>query len=168
LITTPGCLAVVLGLLGGVALAFAGPAAAATTTLTFQEPEKGSTFTYVDVAPTTPKKHGFPTAISPGDQIVITNSLTEGGKTIGKLRARCTATAAVGKITDAAFAQAHFICEGVFTLPGGSLYASASIVKSGTEGVVTGGTGSYAGARGTVLSKEGKGTTDTTITLLAG
>jgi hypothetical protein len=41
-------------------------------------------------------------------------------------------------------------------------------VKSGTEGVVTGGTGSYAGARGTVLSKEGKGTTDTTITLLAG
>lgn len=148
-------------------LALAGSAAAAgTTTLSFQEPEKGSTFTYVDVAPTTPHRHGFPTAISPGDQIVVTNPLTEGGKTIGKLRARCTATAAVGKITNAAFAQAHFICEGVFTLPGGTLYADASIMKTGTEGAITGGTGKYAGARGTIVSKEGKGTTATTITLL--
>jgi hypothetical protein len=37
------------------------------------------------------------------------------------------------------FVQAHFVCQGVFTLPGGSLYANASIVKEATEGVATGG-----------------------------
>ncbi|MBS1887919.1 MAG: hypothetical protein JSU06_12100 [Actinobacteria bacterium] len=140
--------------------------AATTTTITFKELKKGSTFAYVDLPPVAPKKHGFPTSISPGDEIVITNPLSEGGKTIGKLRASCTATVAVAKTTNAAFPQAHFICEGVFTLPGGSLYASASILKSGTEGVVTGGTGKYVGARGTIFSKEVKGGTDTTITLL--
>jgi hypothetical protein len=164
---TRGLLLAGVGLLAAALVCTAVASAATTTTITFKEPEKGSTFTYVDVAPTAPKKHGFPTSISPGDQIILTNPLTEGGKTIGKLRARCTATAAVGKTTNAAFPQAHFICEGVFTLPGGSLYASASIVKVGTEGVVTGGTGKYVGARGTILSTETKGGTDTTITLLA-
>lgn len=163
---TRGLLLCGVGLLAAALVCAAVASAATTTTISFKEPEKGSTFTYVDVAPTAPKKHGFPTSISPGDQLVLTNPLTEGGKTIGKLRARCTATAAVGKTTGAAFVQAHFICEGVFTLPGGSLYANASIVKSGTEGVVTGGTGKYAGARGTIFSKEVKGGTDTTVTLL--
>jgi hypothetical protein len=156
-----------LALVGLTCLFAAAPAAAAgTTTLTFKEPEKGSTFTYVDVAPTAPKKHGFPTSISPGDQIILTNPLTEGAKTIGKLRARCTATAAAKTANQNAFVQAHFICEGVFTLPGGTLYGNASIVKKGTEGVVTGGTGKYVGAAGTILSKEVKGGSDTTITLL--
>lgn len=151
-----------------VVVAMVGSAGAAQgqTTLTFKEPEKGSTFTYVDVAPQAPKKHGFPTAISPGDQIVITNPLTEGGKTIGKLRARCTATAAVKTSNPEAFVGAHFICEGVFSLGGSAIFGNARIVKGGTEGVVTGGTGKYAGARGTILSKEGKGGTATTITLL--
>jgi hypothetical protein len=157
----------VLALVGLTALLVAGPASAAgTTTITFNEPEKGSTFTYVDVAPTAPKKHGFPTAISPGDQLILTNPLTEGTKTIGKLRARCTATAAVKTIDSAAFLDAHFICEGVFTFPGGTLFANASIVKAGTEGAITGGTGKYAGASGTILSKEVKGGSTTTITLL--
>jgi hypothetical protein len=144
----------------------ASAAGTATTTLTFNEPEKGSTFTYVDVAPTAPKKHGFPTAISPGDQLILTNPLTEGGKTIGKLRAKCTATAAVKTTGQNSSLQAHFICEGVFTLPGGTLYGNASIVKGGTEGAITGGTGRYAGASGTILSKEMKGGSTTTITLL--
>jgi Dirigent-like protein len=161
--------ALVLALLGVTCLLTAGPASAAgtvTATLTFKEPEKGSTFTYVDVAPTAPKKHGFPTAISPGDQLVLTNPLTEGSKTIGKLRAKCTATSAAKTTSNTAFLQAHFICEGVFTLPGGTLYANASIVKGGTEGAITGGTGKYAGASGTILSKEVKGGSTTTITLL--
>jgi hypothetical protein len=159
----------VLALVGLTCLLTAGPASAAgtgTTTLTFNEPEKGSTFTYVDVAPTAPKKHGFPTAISPGDQLILTNPLTEGSKTIGKLRARCTATAAAKTTSNTAFLQAHFICEGVFTLPGGTLFANASIVKTGTEGAITGGTGKYGGASGTILSKEVKGGSDTTITLV--
>jgi hypothetical protein len=162
-------LALVFALVGLTALLVAGPASAAatgTTTIKFSEPEKGSTFTYVDVAPTAPKKHGFPTAISPGDQLILTNPLTEGTKTIGKLRARCTATAPAKTTSNTAFLQAHFICEGVFTLPGGTLYANASIVKTGTEGVITGGTGKYVGAAGTILSKEVKGGSNTTITLL--
>src|SRR5690242_14791066 len=56
-----GRLAAVVGLLGCLtALAFSATAAAATTTLTFTEPEKGSTFTFVDNAPMSQKKHGFP------------------------------------------------------------------------------------------------------------
>jgi hypothetical protein len=159
----------VLALVGLTCLLAGGPASAAaagTTTLTFSEPEKGSTFTYVDVAPTAPKKHGFPTAISPGDQLILTNPLTEGTKTIGKLRARCTATAPAKTTSNTAFTDAHFICEGVFTLPGGTLYGNAGIVKGGTEGAITGGTGRYAGAAGTILSKEVKGGSATTITLL--
>jgi hypothetical protein len=54
----------------------------------------------------------------------------------------------------------------VYTLPGGSLYANASILRSGTEGVVIGGTGKFAGARGTFVSKDAEGSTDTTITLI--
>lgn len=170
--TLTGCtralLLIVVGPLSAVFVCSALASAATpttATTLTFKEPEKDSTFTYVDVAPTAPKVHGVPISVSPGDQLILTNRLTEGGRTIGKLRARCTATEAIAKITDAAFAQAHFICEGMYTLPGGSLYANASIVKSGTKGVVTGGTGKYAGARGTFVSKDAKGGTDTTVNL---
>ncbi|HEY2056334.1 MAG TPA: hypothetical protein VGH14_20585 [Solirubrobacterales bacterium] len=60
---------------------------------------------------------------------------------------------------------AHFICEGVFSFAGGTLHGSANIVQGGTEGAVTGGTGRYAGASGTILSKEVKGGSTTTITL---
>ena len=85
--------------------AFLAPPASANTTLTFEEPEKGSTFKFVDVAPQAPKKHGFPTAISPGIRSWSPTRSTQGGKTTGKLRAMCTATAnAKGKN---AFANAH-------------------------------------------------------------
>jgi hypothetical protein len=110
--------------------------------------------------------HGLPKSIAPGDQLILTNRVTEGGKTIGNLRARCTATEPVATVSNSAFAQAHFICEGMYTLPGGSLYANASIGKSGARGVVTGGTGKFAGARGTFVSRDAKGGTDTTVTLL--
>ena len=139
--------------------------AAGTTTLTFKETEKGSTFTFVDNAPTSKKVHGFPARISPGDEIIITNPLTEGGKTIGKLRAMCTATASAKTNNPEPFVAAHFICEGVFYFGGSSLYGNGSIVKGGTEGVETGGTGRYAGASGTFVSKEGKGGATTTVTL---
>jgi len=147
-------------------LVFAGTASAATTTLTFQEPEKGSTFRYIDNPPHAATKHGFPTSISAGDEIVITNPLKQGSKTIGKLRARCTSTANVKKINDNAFVNAHFICEGVFTFGNSMLFGNAAIIKGGTEGVITGGTGKYAGARGTFVSKESKGSSTTTISFI--
>lgn len=144
--------------------AFLAPLASANITLTFKQPEKGSTVKFVDVAPQASKKHGFAIAISPGDQIVATDPLTQGGKTIGKLRARCTATANAKNKN--VVANAHFICEGVFYFGKNALYANASFVKGGVEGVITGGTGKYAGASGTFLSKEEKGGTATTITLI--
>jgi hypothetical protein len=166
-IATHRLVVLAVGLLTCSALgAFLAPIAAAESTLTFTEPEKGSTFHYVDVAPTAPTKHGFPTAISPGDQLVLTNPLTQGGKTIGKLRARCTATANAKTSNPNAFVDAHFICEGVFTFGKSMLFANAAIVKGGTEGVITGGTGNYAGARGTLLSKEVKGGSTTTINFI--
>ncbi len=142
------------------------PIAAADSTLTFTEPEKGSTFKFIDVAPTAPKKHGFPTKISPGDELVLTNPLKQGNKTIGKLRGRCTATAGTKTNKPSAFVDAHFICEGVFTFGKSMLFGNAAIVKGGTEGVITGGTGKYAGARGTFLSKEIKGGSTTTISFI--
>ncbi len=50
----------------------------------------------------------------------------------------------------------------------GTIYASALIKLAGnnTIGAVTGGTGAYAGARGTFESKEVKGGSQTTITLI--
>jgi hypothetical protein len=151
-------------LLAGIAVSAA--EAAGPTTITFKEPEKGSTFNYIDVAPKAPTKHGFPTAISPGDELVITNPLTQGSKTIGKLRARCTATANAKTSNPTAFIDAHFICEGVFTFGKSMLFGNAAIVKGGTEGAITGGTGIYANARGTFVSKEGKHASTTTITLV--
>ena len=148
------------------ALVFAGSAAAiAPVQITLKEPEKGSTFTFIDNPPTAPKVHGFPTKFSPGDEFVSTSPLVENGKTVGKLRARCTATAAAGTSNKNAFVNAHFICEGVFTIDGSSLFGSATVVKGGTRGVITGGTGEFANARGTFISKEGKGGSTTTISL---
>ncbi|MBS1845605.1 MAG: hypothetical protein JST53_14405 [Actinobacteria bacterium] len=148
------------------ALVFAGSAAAiAPVQITLKEPEKGSTFSFIDNAPTAKKVHGFPTTISPGDEIVITNPLLENGKNVGKLRARCTATSAASTSSHDAFAAAHFICEGVFTIHGSSLYGNATIGKGGTRGVITGGTGEFANARGTFTSKEEKSGSTTIISL---
>lgn len=143
-------------------LALAGPAMAAPTVLHFEETEKGSTFAYIDNPPTTKKRHGFPTKISAGDMLVLNTPLVEGGKRIGHLSASCVATKSTKK-----YEAADFNCTGTFVLPGGTLIASASIVSKGTEGAITGGTGKYAGARGSFTAPETKGpNTPVTVTLL--
>src|ERR1700742_414477 len=119
------------------ALGFVSSAGAiAPVQITLKEPAKDQTFAFIDNAPTSKKVHGFPTKISPGDEIVVTNPLLENGKTVGKLRARCTATAPASTSSQNAFANAHFICEGVFTLGGGSLYGNATLIKGGNQGVI--------------------------------
>jgi hypothetical protein len=145
------------------ALAFAASASAANTVLTFKEPEKGSTFAFVDNAPKSQLKHGFPTAFSAGDEIIFTNPLEAEGKTVGKIRVVCTATK---NASSEHFAAAGFLCSGLAKIPGGSLAFAALLSEGATEGAVTGGTGSYAGASGTFVSKEGKGSSTVTITLL--
>ena len=159
-----GHLAVLVGLLSCSAiLVFAGPASAATTTLTFKEPEKGSTFAFVDNAPTSKKKHGFPARISAGDEVIFTNPLEAEGKLIGKIRVICTATNNAGAKN---FAAAGFVCSGIAKIPGGTLVVTAELSEGNTEGAVVGGSGTYAGARGSFVSKEGKGSSTTTVTLL--
>lgn len=141
-------------------LAFTGTATAATT-ITFKEPEKGSTFAFIDNVPKTKTKHGFPQKISAGDVFVFTNPLEAQGKQIGHLKAVCTATG------NGSFQNAGFNCNGTFFFTGkGTLIAAASIGSGKTEGAITGGTGSYAGARGTFVSKEGKGSSTVTVSLL--
>jgi hypothetical protein len=140
-------------------LAYAGPASAAAAALHFQETEKGATFAFVDNAPKSKLRHGFPTEISAGDMIVLTNPLLEGGKKIGKLSASCVATQ-----TSRKFDGAGFECTGTFVLPKGTLIISGSGVS---EGAIIGGTGQYAGARGTFTTKETKGpVSPVTVTLL--
>jgi hypothetical protein len=154
--------------LGGVAvlaaccallMAFASLAAAAnSTTITFKEANKGSTFRYVDLTPQA-KHQG---EVSPGDELVITNPLEAGGKEIGHLRAVCVATNGAKK-----FINVNFTCTGTFILNGqGTLVASTTLkVGKTVKGAIVGGTGTYAGARGTFISKEGNSGSNTTVTL---
>ncbi|MFN8217266.1 MAG: dirigent protein [Solirubrobacterales bacterium] len=145
-----------------LAVAFAGSAAAAAgpATIKFKESNKGATFRYVDVAPQA-KKEG---EVSPGDELVISNPLESGGKKIGHLRALCVATNSAKK-----FINVTFICTAMYVLDGKGTLAAQATLKVGKDvkGAIVGGTGSYAGARGTFLSTElsnGSGN-NTTITL---
>jgi hypothetical protein len=149
--------------IGAALFAFVGTASAATTTLTFKEPEKGSTFAFVDNAPTSKKKHGFPTRFSAGDEVIFTNPLESEGKIVGKIRVVCTAT---NNASSKNFAAAGFVCSGIARIPGGTLVYAAELAEGNTEGAITGGSGKYAGASGSFLSKEGKGSSTVTVTLV--
>jgi hypothetical protein len=140
---------------GAILAVFAGSAAAiAPVELTFKEPEKGSTFAYVDSAPkTTFGKYGEPKAISAGDQFAGTNPVFESGKRLGTLQFSCTATK-----NSKTLGSAGFLCSGVYKLKGGTLVASVLLRNAKTiEGAITGGTGIYANATGTFVGTEHRG-----------
>jgi len=120
-------------------------------------------FAFVDHAPTSQRKHGFPTKFSAGDELVFTNPLEQEGKLVGKIRVVNTATKSA---SSKHFAAARFICSGIAKIPGGTLVFAAELSEGNTEGVITGGSGKYAGARGSFVSKEGNGSSTTTVTLL--
>jgi hypothetical protein len=148
-----------------VVLALAGTALAASTTLTFREPEKGATFAFVDNPPRSPHAYGIPKRFSPGDEFIFTNPLEAEGKRVGKIRAICTAAQAASVNN---LIAADFICNALAKVPGGTLVLVAPLTDpdGGTEGAVTGGTSQYAGAHGTFVVKEGRGFDTNTITLL--
>jgi hypothetical protein len=146
-------------------LVFAGSAAAiAPVTITLKEPAKDQRVTFIDNAPTAKKAH--PTQVSPGDEVVLTNHLLENGKMVGKLRTVCTATDYASGNGESVFVNAHFICEAVYNISGSSLYANAQVLKGGSQGVITGGTGKFANARGTVATTVEKGGETSVITLV--
>jgi hypothetical protein len=147
----------VLAVLAGPANAIDGPA-----TLTFQELEKGSTFHFLDNAPEAKLKGGV-VSFSPGDVLLFTNPIAMGGKVVGKLRIACTATTAGNTKKPE---SAGFNCNGIAKIPGGTLVLVAGLGGAVTEGAVTGGTGIYAGARGTFVSTNAKGYSTNTVTLV--
>jgi hypothetical protein len=144
---------------------FPGDSWAATVTLTFKEPVKGSTFVYVDKAPKGKSLFGIPLTSSPGDEIIQSSPLEVKGKRVGKLRAVCTATRAGSNRN---LASGEFMCEVFAKVPGGALFMVSPLTdrRAGTEGAVTGGTGIYAGATGTFLIEESQNFSTNTITLL--
>jgi hypothetical protein len=159
---TPARLAVVLASIS--CLTFAATASAASTTLTFKEPEKGATFAFVDNVPKSHSAHGF-IRFSAGDEIIFTNTLEADGKVVGKIRAVCTATEGENPRNPS---LSGFLCTILAKIPGGTLVLASPLSdgSAGTEGAVTGGTGKYVGARGTFVVKESRGFDTNTITLL--
>lgn len=146
-----------LGVLASSARAIGDP-----TVLTFKELDNGATVHFVDNPPTATLKHGG-VFFSPGDELITTNPLAMEGRIVGKTRVICTATTAANTRKPSSGA---FICNGIAKLPGGSLILVGEAGEGVTEGAVTGGTGIYAGARGTIVSKPGKGGSTNTVTLV--
>jgi hypothetical protein len=163
-VTLPRVLGVVALAATGCALVLGSAASAkGPTTLTFKELNKGSTFAFVDQAPMS-KGKGEPSA-SAGDLIVFTNPLANAtGKRIGRLYMHCAAVVAARRAADAPFA-----CEGMLVLGSGTLSVQTFLAHAGAtvHGSVTGGTGSYANARGTLRSQPTKTGADDTITFAA-
>lgn len=151
---------IAVGCLGLLALFTGSSAAAAPKVLTLVEPEKGSTFAFVDNAPKTKLVHGEPRVISPGDQMVFSRSIQEGGTNVGRAEVSCVATHRSKRID-----KAGLICHGIYVLQAGILTSSTVVTSTGAEGAITGGTGLYASARGTLLGTIAPGASTTVITL---
>jgi hypothetical protein len=132
-------------------------------TISFKEVDKGSTFQYVDNKPFNP--HNKKPVFSPGDEFLFTSPVADGKK--GELRAKCTVEhKAPGN--DAGFNKSHPLCSGAFVLSDGTLFVSvAEGSNKVTHGAITGGTGAYANARGTLTSTSTKSGSDDLITLVS-
>jgi hypothetical protein len=62
--------------------------------------------------------------------------------------------------------RVHDHVHGIAKISGGTLILVGEAGEGPTEGAITGGTGIYAGARGTFVSRPGRGASTTTVTLL--
>lgn len=76
------------------------------------------------------------------------------GRIVGKMRVICTGTK--GRNTKNVD-SAGFNCSGIARLPGGTLVLEGEGCEGPTEGAITGGTGIYAGSRGTFISGPNRG-----------
>lgn len=103
--------------------------------------ERGGGLRVVDNPPRARHQYDF----SGGDIVIVTRSLfTASGLRVGSLRLACVAT-------DSTTQQ----CSGTETLTAGSLeLAGTSTPEPSTTVAVIGGTGAYAGARGTSVSRD--------------
>jgi hypothetical protein len=137
-------------------LAVAVPATHAQTpgarTLNFTEQAKGTKVVFVDNG-----KHG-PSA---GDGIVLTIPLVDAaGAKLGTATATCTATS-IPKSE-----EPPTLCQAVFPLADGDIVVSGRVTPGADHLAVVGGTGAYAGARGTMDSTDDKTGSHDVVTLL--
>jgi hypothetical protein len=116
-------------------------------TLTFLSHD--SNFKFIDLPP----KGGENKPPSEGDEFVIGGTLAQGGKTVGTTNLVCTITQPGAKGLSA--------CSGIATVPGGTLAIQGASYIAGNSDTyaITGGTGRYAGAKGTAASTQ-KGSGD--------
>ena len=141
-------------------VAFTGQSSAqapAGTTITVQESQQGARFAIDDAAPKSRGK-GEP-RMSLGDRFTFTNPLLRDGQRVGTVSNHCVVTQP-GPIS-----RSGALCHAALALPDGTIFGQAATTRGGpdrVEGAVTGGTGAYAGARGTAVSEGGT----TTVTLL--
>ena len=133
--------------------------APAARTIVLKELERGSTFKHVRNTRTRNQR-----SLLLGDLIVFTNPLADAaGQRVGRLHATCTAT-----VGNRNFEKATMTCSAAMTLRDGTLMVQANTSPGSdtTTGAVVGGTGAYAGARGVLVSKQGRSGSDDVITLL--
>jgi hypothetical protein len=141
-----------LAIAGTVALVPAvfllGSAASGSTTAhtahTLRFLEKPGTFTFVDIPP----QQGPDELPAAGDGFVFTSRVFRGGERVGTLHARCTVTT---DSTDPA--NLPLLCDGALVLPHGTI-TGTTLTRSGSERTViaiTGGTGRFTGAEGTMV-----------------
>lgn len=144
-----------------VLAAGSGAQAPTARTITLVEKEQGGAGAFVDAAPRA-RNPRRPTA-SPGDQLVFTAPLHDaaGRERLGTLSAACLIPRATRNPEGASS-----LCHGVYHLKDGDILAGGLPSGDPTRLAVTGGTGAYAGARGTVTSTEARGGSTTTIELL--
>jgi hypothetical protein len=140
--------------------ASSGHVSGARTIKLFEAP-KGSSFGFVDNAPKTSRKDPH---ASIGDILAFSNPIFDASRThrLGLSSAQCIATRP-GRI-----ASATYTCSGTLALNDGTITIAALQRGEPTtqQVAVTGGTGAYDGARGTIVSRMLKSGTEDTITLL--
>jgi hypothetical protein len=135
-------------------------------TVSLFETNAGQRFAFVDNAPKSPV--GNPESrrfrFSMGDKIVFANPLLDqrGGNRVGVLYGEGTV------VRGRTFANIVLLGTVTFALSDGSQIAGAGTFTPGQTArvAVTGGTGAYEGARGTIVSQEVQGGSQDTLTLL--
>ncbi len=87
-----------------------------------------------------------------------TDRVLVAGKTVGFSVSHCVFNFAIGQAA----------CDGAVALPSGLLYVKVKVngQTGASTGVVTGGTGAYAHAKGTTTGKPGSRPSDTVITVI--
>ena len=145
--------AVAVAAVGAIAIGEAG-AQSGPQTFTYVKRQTRH-FKFVDHAPRTKFTANGPTRLSVGDEIVQHDAyLNASGKRVGGLDLVCTVT------RGGSFAKAAEQCVATATLPGGTLALSTGGGFDVHEAAIVGGTGRFAGARGTVTTRPSKSQTN--------